>query len=429
MIHYQNTPSWMNFVPQIEVPVCDTVSFLRHTQYIDPNNGRLSKSSNKDGPQGSYGSKPIRISELKASGPRPILDPRPRLSPRPTLPKPNEQSSVEELGEDQDVASLIDSLRRVQIKLVARLPSHWIISGTQCKDYITLSERGLKAEYQTPSVHRLPHFEPPSIVADCPIPPKNEIIYYEVQVLEQVLRWLPMIIGYRSVESCLTKYQVNWGIHGYDVSTGQLNQKAIQRNFEGFSLSKGDVLGCGVDTARCRAFFTRNGKLMDDEYTTIQAPLVPSVLFALPESYLSSITAIRGNFGQRPFRFDLEKFFKSLPSLWLDQTLPELLLVPVSPIYQPLDSRKITVPLLLRSNMTTWEICELEKHIYEILLRYTSQRPLQNTMSDTEAISSLEFLRPHIRYRLWKFQSRIHSEKAKDLAYVISTASIKPLHK
>ena len=232
-----------------------------------------------------------------------------------------------------------------------------------------------------------------------------------------------MIIGYRSVESYLEKYQVNWGIHGYDVSTGQLNQKAIQRNLDGFSLSKGDVLGCGVDTARCRAFFTRNGKIMDDEYTTIQAPLVPSVLFALPESYLSSITAIRGNFGQKPFRFDLEKFVKSLPNLWIDPLLPELLLVSASPIYQPLESQKIKVYLSSGLITEPQYIYEFPKHTYEILLRSASHRPPQKTMSAIEAISLSRDLDRQInlinlRFRRFHKRARINANKAKDLEHV-----------
>ena len=163
-----NIASWMNFVPQIEIPAFDTASFHQNTQHIDPNNGYIRKSSKKGRPQRSCRSKVIRISDLKTSGPRPILDHKSRLSPRPISPRPNEQSSVEELSEDQDAASLIDSLRRVQIKLVAGLPSQWIVPSTLCKDYITLSERGMKAEYQMPAVHRLSHFEPRGRLPNAP---------------------------------------------------------------------------------------------------------------------------------------------------------------------------------------------------------------------------------------------------------------------
>ena len=223
-----------------------------------------------------------------------------------------EPSTVQEPSEGEDVDLLIDSLRRVHIKSVARLPSQWILPLTLYKKNITVSERGLKVQYRTPSALDLPLFEPPSIVADCPMPPKNNLIYYEVQVLDQVLLWLPMIIGYRSIESSPSNYQVNWGIHGYDVSTGQLNHKSTEHVFENCPLFKGDVLGCGVDTTRCLAFFTINGKLVDEQYTDIRPPLVPSVLFALPESYLSPINTIKGNFGQRPFLFDLAGFIRHL---------------------------------------------------------------------------------------------------------------------
>ena len=67
------------------------------------------------------------------------------VCPDQTRSSHSEQSTAEEPAEDDDVDSLIDSLRRVHIKSVARLPLRWIIPGALHEDNITLSERGLKA--------------------------------------------------------------------------------------------------------------------------------------------------------------------------------------------------------------------------------------------------------------------------------------------
>jgi Ran-binding protein 9/10 len=61
-------------------------------------------------------------------------------------------------------------------------------------------------------------------------------------------------------------------------------------------------VGCGIDFTRQAAFFTKNGAFLGPVFDNLEGQLYPSVGMRTPGE------VVRANFGQAPFRFDIESF-------------------------------------------------------------------------------------------------------------------------
>ena len=178
-------------------------------------------------------------------------------------------SRVPETENEIEIPKLLDSLKRIRIESSNKLPSRWVVPEQPYKSSIALGNRGLEARYRKPVIDPLRsfHLERPLVVAECPLPSRNGVYYYEAQILHRVATGWEMTVGYHKCNTFASLHEQVWDVHGYNVSTAQLVPSSVETNlvngFGGFFLSENDVLGCGVTAGSTPlAFFTKNGKLM-----------------------------------------------------------------------------------------------------------------------------------------------------------------------
>ena len=178
-------------------------------------------------------------------------------------------SRVPETENEIEIPKLLDSLKRIRIESSNKLPSRWVVPEQPYKSNIALGNGGLDARYRKPVIYPLPslHPEQPFVVAECPLPSRNGVYYYEAQVLNHVATAWTMTVGYHKCNTFASLHEEGCNVHGYNVSTAQLVPSDVETNllngFGGFLLYKNDVLGFGVTASSTPlAFFTRNGKLM-----------------------------------------------------------------------------------------------------------------------------------------------------------------------
>lgn len=89
----------------------------------------------------------------------------------------------------------------------------------------------------------------------------------------------------------------------------------------GPTFTVGDVVGCGINFSQDEVFFTKNGKNLGTAFSKVNCSgtglLYPTISLHSPGEKVSV------NFGNRPFKFDLESFieasysFHTLSSLFL----------------------------------------------------------------------------------------------------------------
>lgn len=199
-----------------------------------------------------------------------------------------------------------------------------------------------------------------AVRADYPIPPQTGIYYFEVEIVSKGQKGY-IGIGFSSravdlerlpgahspfifVERYLRSYQTGWNPESYGYHGDDGKAFACSGTGQAYSerFGSGDVIGCGIDFVAKRAFFVKNGKwlgyifdlssqLGEREDPTLKpnygagtgatrrdrergrsketpgtAPLqyYPTVGLQTPGE------TVRVNFGQEPFKFDIESFVK-----------------------------------------------------------------------------------------------------------------------
>ncbi|KZT42837.1 SPRY-domain-containing protein [Sistotremastrum suecicum HHB10207 ss-3] len=158
------------------------------------------------------------------------------------------------------------------------------------------------------------------------IPPACGIYYYEVLILDKGTKGsvhLPsslnspnshvtLILSFRfrfrfrfsARDVRLTRLpgweSQSWGYHGDD---GQVFTGGSELPF-GKKFTTGDVIGCGIDFTTHRAFYTKGGVFINSVFNDVgaKAEIFPSV------GLRSQGESIRANFGQEPFKFDINAY-------------------------------------------------------------------------------------------------------------------------
>ena len=74
----------------------------------------------------------------------------------------------------------------------------------------------------------------------------------------------------------------------------------------GASFGAGDVVGCGLDYARRRIFFVKNGEFLGYAFDVLREDVIERGLF--PTVGVDTECPLFVNFGEKPFRFDLSGF-------------------------------------------------------------------------------------------------------------------------
>ncbi|KAG8931910.1 hypothetical protein FRC01_000600 [Tulasnella sp. 417] len=135
------------------------------------------------------------------------------------------------------------------------------------------------------------------------IPPICGVYYYEVEVLDRGNKG-HIGVGFATKQHKTTKMP-GWESHswGYHADDGRLFTSEGEQPF-GPRFSAGDVVGCGVDFGSGRIFFTKNGVFLG----IASPPITPLTELYPCIGLRTSRERVFTNFGQHPFRFDIETY-------------------------------------------------------------------------------------------------------------------------
>ncbi|KAK7064734.1 Ran-binding protein, partial [Favolaschia claudopus] len=181
---------------------------------------------------------------------------------------------------------------------VLHLPTRW--SERFRHELLSISPDGRDVTYQGASCNG--DKDAAAIRTTHPIPHACGIYYYEVDILSKGNKG-HISIGFAGKDVRLSRLpgweQNSWGYHGDDGCSF-----AAEKNGTPFgpTFGTGDTIGCGIDFSTYQAFFTKNGTLIGSAFKDIgrSTDLFPSI------GLRHSGEAIRVNFGQDPFKFDIE---------------------------------------------------------------------------------------------------------------------------
>ncbi|KAF8213685.1 hypothetical protein K438DRAFT_1707519 [Mycena galopus ATCC 62051] len=181
---------------------------------------------------------------------------------------------------------------------VLQLPTRW--SECYRHELLSISPDGRDVTYQGASCNG--DKDAAAARTTHPIPSACGIYYYEVDILSKGNKG-HISIGFAGKDVRLSRlpgWEPNsWGYHGDDGCSF-----AAEKNGTPFgpTFGTGDTIGCGIDFSTYQAFFTKNGTLIGSAFKDIgkSTDLYPSI------GLRHSGEAIRVNFGQDPFRFDIE---------------------------------------------------------------------------------------------------------------------------
>ncbi|KAI5283831.1 hypothetical protein KEM54_001804 [Ascosphaera aggregata] len=187
------------------------------------------------------------------------------------------------------------------------LPTRWV-ADLELKDFEIVGD-GLEVRYFAPDSRTQ---EGCSIRTDHPMPDTCGVYYFEINVLRKTKEAM-VAIGLSSANAAAARLVGHdgdsLGYHGDDgrVYNGRQNNGDKQY---GFKFGEGDVVGCGYDWKADKAFFTKNGDFLGHAPDAIDAQnheLFPTVgLRRRPQ------VRIKANFGQFPFKFDIDGYTAQL---------------------------------------------------------------------------------------------------------------------
>ncbi|KAG8882059.1 hypothetical protein FRB98_003948 [Tulasnella sp. 332] len=133
------------------------------------------------------------------------------------------------------------------------------------------------------------------------------VYYYEVEVLNKGNKG-HIGVGFGTKRARLSKlpgWEVDsWGYHGDDGHVFCGPEGPEKEAPYGPKFSTGDVVGCGIDFSIQRLFFTKGGVFLGHVFNHVSGDLYPLV------GLRTSHESIRTNFGQYPFRFDIESYYQ-----------------------------------------------------------------------------------------------------------------------
>ncbi|KAJ7151584.1 SPRY-domain-containing protein [Mycena filopes] len=197
---------------------------------------------------------------------------------------------------------------------VLNLPTRW--SEHYRHELLSISPDGRDVTYQGASCNG--DKDAAAARTTHPVPPACGIYYYEVEIVSKgnkghisigfvdLVVWLECTDPFARFAgkdvrlSRLPGWEQNsWGYHGDDGCSF-----AAEKNGTPFgpTFGTGDTIGCGIDFSTYQAFFTKNGTLIGSVFKDIgkSTDLYPSI------GLRHSGEAVRVNFGQEPFKYDIE---------------------------------------------------------------------------------------------------------------------------
>ena len=129
------------------------------------------------------------------------------------------------------------------------------------------------------------------------------IYYFEIEI-KQKSKDTAIAVGFSTNEASLERLPGwethSWGYHGDD---GKMFFGEHSGRSYGPTFGVGDVIGCGVNFNTCQAFFTKNGLDLGVCFRELKKNLE---LYPTIGMKKHSGALVTGNFGQRPFVFDID---------------------------------------------------------------------------------------------------------------------------
>ncbi|KAF9535767.1 hypothetical protein CPB83DRAFT_842299 [Crepidotus variabilis] len=184
------------------------------------------------------------------------------------------------------------------LKTSFKLPTRWSDQDRHPSLNVSPEGRELMHQGQTASGDK----DAASARTTHPIPPACGIFYYEVDILGKEQK-SKISIGFSGKTARFAKLPGqephSWAYYGDDGTALSPDRTGIPFR-QPFGTS--DIIGCGIDFTTYKVFFTRNGVLIGQVFDNVgkDMPIFPSIGFQ------QSGDSVRTNFGQEPFKFDIE---------------------------------------------------------------------------------------------------------------------------
>jgi len=181
------------------------------------------------------------------------------------------------------------------------LPRCW--STKDKYNYIGLSQSNLRVHYKG---HGKTHKDASSVRATHPIPASCGLYYFEVKIVSKGRD------GYMGVGLSANGVNMNrlpgWDKHsyGYHGDDGHSFCSSGTGQAYGPTFTTGDVIGCGINLVDGSCFYTKNGHHLGVAFQDLPSGLYPTVGLQTPGEVIDA------NFGQEPFKFDIEGEMREL---------------------------------------------------------------------------------------------------------------------
>lgn len=181
------------------------------------------------------------------------------------------------------------------------LPRSW--STKDKYNYIGLSQTNLRVHYKG---HGKTHKDASSVRATQPIPASCGLYYFEVKIVSKGRD------GYMGVGLTAQGVSMNrlpgWdkNSYGYHGDDGHSFRSSGTGQQYGPTFTTGDVIGCGINLVDGSCFYTKNGHHLGVAFKDLPSQLYPTVGLQTPGEVIDA------NFGQEPFKFDVEGEMREL---------------------------------------------------------------------------------------------------------------------
>ncbi|KAF7319872.1 Ran-binding protein [Mycena kentingensis (nom. inval.)] len=246
-----------------------------------------------------------------------------QTEPPPTLPPARKSGtassrSMSPDSDSEDEGSPPPRQRLNASPEVLRLPTRF--SERYRHDLLSISSDGRDVTYQGVSCNG--DKDAAATRTTHPMPPACGIYYYEVDILSKGNKG-HISIGFAGKDVRLSRlpgWELNsWGYHGDDGCSFAAEKHGTSF---GPTYGTGDTIGCGIDFSSGQAFYTKNGTFIGTVFKDLgkTIDLYPSI------GLRHAGEAVRANFGQDPFRFDIEYYVHQQRT----QTWSNIMATPVS---------------------------------------------------------------------------------------------------
>ncbi|XP_055531855.1 ran-binding protein 9 isoform X1 [Wyeomyia smithii] len=182
------------------------------------------------------------------------------------------------------------------------LPRSWS-SQDKCTT-IGLTQNNLRVHYKGVGKS---HTDAASVRTPYPIPAACGLYYFEVKIISKG-RDGYMGIGLTAHPHFKMNRLPGWDKQSYGYHGDDGNSFCSSGNGQpyGPTFTTGDIIGCGVNLVDNHCFYTKNGHHLGIAFRDLPPRLYPTVGLQTPGEVVDA------NFGQEPFKFDIEDMLKEL---------------------------------------------------------------------------------------------------------------------